>query len=93
MKHILILIIFLLSCAKEETQRCTPYNLVTESSEDSARQKCKGLAGSHPVFKVITSNYIGCLTPSEYQQAKKGESSVTKQYCSGVSYTIRVTLK
>ena len=67
--------ILILGCTKEEI-KCTPYNLVTESSENSARQKCNGIANSHPEFKVISSNYVGCLTKDEYIQSKKGESSV-----------------
>ena len=93
MKHILILaIILILGCTKEEI-KCTPYNLVTESSEISARQKCNGIANSHPEFKVISSNYVGCLTNDEYNQAKKGESQITRNYCNGVSYTVKTTLK
>lgn len=93
MKHILILaMILILGCTKEEI-KCTPYNLVTESSENSARQKCNGLANSHPEFKVISSNYVGCLTKDEYTQARKGESQITRNYCNGVSYTIKITLK
>jgi len=92
MKYILILITAILfSCSKEE--QCKHYLLVTESSEDSARQKCNGLANSHPEFKVISSNYVGCLTKDEYIQAKKGESQVTRSYCNGVSYTVKITLK
>ena len=93
MKQILILaIILILGCTKEET-KCTPYNLVTESSENSARQKCGGLANSHPEFKEISKIYVGCLTKDEYTQSKKGESQVTQQYCPGVSYTVKITLK
>jgi len=94
MKQVLIFLMFIvLGCEKEPVVKCTPYNLVTESSEDSARQKCNGLANSHPTFKVLSSVYVGCLTPDELIQARKGESSVIKTYCNGVSYTIRITLK
>lgn len=86
------LVILILGCEKEPI-RCTPYNLVTESSEDSARQKCNGLANSHPTFKVISSNYVGCLTPDELTNARKGESSYTGLYCNGVTYTVKITLK
>lgn len=90
MKHILIFLIFF-SCAKVDP--CINYNLVTESSENSARQKCNGLANSHPEFKVISSNYVGCLTQDEYNIAKRGESVTVRRYCNGVDYAIRVTLK
>jgi len=93
MKQVLFpLIILILGCEKEPV-KCISYNLVTESSEDSARKKCNGLANSHPTFKVISSNYVGCLTKDEYIQAKKGESIVTKTSCTGVTFTIRTVLK
>ena len=90
MKHILIFLIFI-SCAKVDP--CKSYNLVTETSENSARQKCNGVANSHPEFKVISSEYVGCLTQDEYNIAKRGESVTVRRYCNGVDYTIKVTLK
>ena len=93
MKHILIFLLFIFVSCEKEQERCIIYNLVTESSENSARQKCNGVANSHPEFKVITSNFVGCLTQDEYNTARRGESVTTKQYCNGVSYTIKVTLK
>ena len=91
MKHIFIFIIFLLSCTKDE--QCKNYNLVTESSENSARQKCNGVANNHPEFKIISTNPIGCLTNEQLTNAKKGESSVNKPYCSGVSFTVRTVIR
>jgi hypothetical protein len=44
-------------------------------------------------MKVIASESVGCLTSDELKQAKKAESTVTKTYCQGVTYTIRVTVK
>ncbi|MFZ1786685.1 MAG: hypothetical protein WAT92_00175 [Saprospiraceae bacterium] len=93
MKHILILsFILILSCTKEDTS-CRNYNLVIESSENSARQKCNGLANSHPEFKTIESKLIGCLTNDKLKEAKKSESTTTKIYCDGVSFQIKVSIK
>jgi hypothetical protein len=93
MRTILILAIILtLGCAKQE-ETCTPYNLVIESSQDSAEDKCDGLANSHPTFKVISSTYVGCLTQIEYEQARKAESTNTMIYCTGVYFTIKKTLR
>ena len=92
MKFILILItVLLFSCSKEE--QCKHYLLVTESSEDSARQKCNGIANSHPTFKTIHSQSIGCLTSTELKEARKGESTTTQTYCQGVTFQIKVTIK
>ena len=91
MKHIFIFITLLFSCTKEDA--CKNYNLVTESSFDSARQKCNGLAGNYPEFKTIETKPIGCLTLGQLTIAKKGESSETKFYCIGVSYTVRTVIR
>lgn len=78
----------MVSCTKDE---CRQYNLVTESNESEANAKCKGLANSYPsVYKVISSNSVGCLTNDELKQAKKGESVVMQQLCNGVFITVRV---
>lgn len=93
MKYILILTIALfLSCSKEDDQ-CKFYSLVTESSFNSANDKCSGLANSHPQMKVIESKQIGCLTQSELIEAKKAESTITKTLCFGVTYQIKVSVK
>lgn len=91
MKYILILGIFLISCTKEE--QCKMSYLVTESSEASARDKCNGLANSHPTFKVITSQYIGCFTPKELKEAQKANKTVTNQICPGISFQVKTTVK
>ena len=92
MKYILILITtLLLSCSKDDS--CKNYLLVTESSAESASDKCSGLANSHPEFEIISSQSIGCLTSDELKEARKAESTITKTYCPGVTYTIRVTVK
>ncbi|MBK8855416.1 MAG: hypothetical protein IPN10_15290 [Saprospiraceae bacterium] len=74
MKFILILITtLLLSCTDD---KCKNYNLVTESSIDSASDKCDGLANSHPEMKVISSKSVGCLTNDELKEAKKAQTTV-----------------
>ena len=93
MRHILIFsLLVMLSCSKDDTS-CSNFNLVTESTEKSARDKCNGLANSYPEWKVITSQPIGCLTSSELIEAKKAESSVIKTACSGITFTIRTVVK
>lgn len=92
MKYTLILITsILLSCSKDE--QCKNYTLVTESSFNSANDKCSGLANSHPQMKVIESKPIGCLNEEQLKNAKKAESTITQTLCFGVSYTIKVSVK
>lgn len=92
MKYTIILITALFfSCSKEE--QCKFYILVTESTFDSAKDKCNGLANSHPEIKIIGSESAGCLTSEELIQAKKAETTITKQYCNGVTYTIKTVIR
>lgn len=95
MKQILMIasLSFLLSsCAKEE--QCVNYSLVTESNEEAARDKCSGLANNYPASEIISTVYIGCLTSEQVKEVRKQqESTFTNNACSGVPYTIKVTVK
>jgi hypothetical protein len=84
-------VVFFSSCAKEE--KCQYYSLITESNEENARDKCQGLANNYPAFEVLTMVLLGCLTSDELNAAKKSESSVTKNACNGVPFTVKVTVK
>lgn len=93
MKSVLIFIFALtiFSCTKDD--KCRNYSLVTESNESEARYLCQGLANNYPAFKILSSQPIGCLTASELKSAKKGESSVTKNACNGVTFTVRTIIR
>lgn len=91
---IFILTLFIFSCSKDDTKdQCRNYSLVTESNESEARDKCDGLANSYPAFKVLSTVSIGCLTAEELIISKKSESSVTKNACNGVPFTVKVSIK
>jgi hypothetical protein len=90
----LTIFIFLLACLScSEDNQCKNYFLVTESSERSARDKCQGLANSHPELREISRQSVGCLTESEVREVRKGESTITQNACSGVSFTMQVRVK
>ena len=92
MKYTLILITGLfLSCSKEE--QCKNYSLIHESNYQSAKDKCEGLANDYPKMELISSQYVGCLTEAELIEARKATSIITKTYCGGITYTIRIVLR
>ena len=86
----LIFACVLIGCTKDE--KCQNYYLLTESNEKEARYKCQGLANSYPQFNIIDKKPIGCLTSAELTQAKKATTIITKQMCSGVSFTIKQSI-
>jgi len=88
MKYIIILFALIFAaCSKDECQTC---KLVTESNVYEAQLKCDGLANNYPAFETLSSENLGCLDSTERTQAKKGESTVNKTECSGVTSTVRV---
>ena len=85
-------VLFLFGCSSDDS--CKNYFLVIESNEKEASLKCKGLANSYPsVYETISMSSLGCLTEKELVQAKKGESTVTQQLCTGVIVTVRTKIK
>jgi hypothetical protein len=79
------------SCSQDES--CIPYSLISESNEKEADYKCDGLANNYPAFEIISKKSIGCLTKDELEIAKKTLSSVTKNYCNGVTFTVRTRIE
>lgn len=88
---IAILVMMTFGCTKQE--QCYEALLVVTSSEDSARQKCKGLANSHPEFKIISSKIIGCYSPKEIREAERANNTITKSMCAGVDFQIVTRVK
>ncbi len=92
MKYIIFVIcLFVLSCSKDES--CKQYSIITESNEKEAKYKCGGLANNYPAFEIISKNSLGCLTTEELNIAKKTLNSVTKNYCNGVTFTVRTRIE
>lgn len=93
MKYILFLsIAFILSCQKSEND-CKYYSMYIESTEESAKAKCRGLANNHPEWKLIEFRQIGCLTEDQIFIAKATGRNVIQQYCPGVIFEIRTIIK
>ncbi|MFZ1749422.1 MAG: hypothetical protein WAU01_04500 [Saprospiraceae bacterium] len=92
MKYLIFVIsIFMFSCSEDES--CKQYSLITESNEKEADYKCDGLANNYPAFEIISKKSLGCLTTEELNIAKKTLSSVTKNYCNGVTFTVRTRIE
>ena len=86
--YIFLLLPFAFGCSKESEQ-CQTYYLLTESNEKEARYKCQGLANNYPQYNTVSKVLIGCLTSKEFSDAKSATTSVTKNMCSGVPFTVR----
>lgn len=80
----------MMSCSED---KCDNYFLITESSEKEAGFKCRGLANNDPKFEVISRVSIGCLNEKELESAKKTTTSITKNLCSGVMFTVRTRIE
>lgn len=94
---VFISLLLLSSCSKESTKEedCKDYQMFVTSSEESARDKCRGLANNHPTFKVVQVLFLPCLKPELLQVyidgAKKRDR--VQQFCIGVDFEIKTIIK
>ena len=84
---------FLSSCTKEVKEDCKDYQMFIESTEESAKNKCRGLANNHPEWKVIEVRVLPCLTEDQLFIAQATGRVTTLLYCPNVWFEIRTTIK
>ena len=84
------MLVIMTSCTKEP---CKNYQLFIESTEQSAKDKCQGLANSHPQWKVIEVRVLPCLTEDELLIAQSTGRTVRQLYCPNVWFEVRTIIR
>jgi uncharacterized lipoprotein YmbA len=91
-KIFILLVILFASCSKPEPE-CKDYQLFIESTEQSAKAECQGLANSHPEWKIIEVRVIPCLTQDELILAQATGRTVRQLYCPNVWFEVRTIIR
>jgi hypothetical protein len=86
-----LMLIIMASCTKQP--ECKNYQLFIESTEQSAKDKCQGLANSHPQWKVIEVRVLPCLTEDELLIAQSTGRTVRQLYCPNVWFEVRTSVR
>jgi hypothetical protein len=86
-----LMLAIMASCTKEP--ECKNYQLFIESTEQSAKDKCQGLANSHPQWKVIEVRVLPCLTEDELLIAQSTGRTVRQLYCPNVWFEVRTSVR